>query len=89
MKRRIVALVSGRVQGVGYRAFARKHALELGLAGYAENLPDGRVEVVAEGPEDALEHFLHFLRQGPRLSKVEEIDVSWSEPVGLEGFHVY
>ncbi len=89
MKRRIVALVSGRVHGVGYRAFARKHALELGLSGYAENLPDGRVEVVAEGPEDALEYFLHFLRQGPRLSKVDEIEVQWSDPVGLEGFHVY
>ena len=82
-------MVSGQVQGVGYRAFARKHALELGLAGYAENLSDGRVEVVAEGPEEALEHLLHFLRQGPRLSKVEEVEVQWSDPVGLEGFHVY
>jgi len=82
-------LVSGQVQGVGYRAFARKHALELGLAGYAENLPDGRVEVVAEGPEDALEHLLHFLRQGPRLSRVEDVDVLWSEPVGMSDFHTY
>ncbi len=82
-------MVSGQVQGVGYRAFARKHALELGLAGYAENLPDGRVEVVAEGPEDALEHLLHFLRQGPRLSRVEDVDVLWSEPVGMSDFHTY
>jgi len=89
MKRRVVVLVSGQVQGVGYRAFARKHALELGLAGYAENLSDGRVEVVAEGPEDALEHFLHFLRQGPRLSKVEEVEVQWSDRVRLEGFYVF
>ena len=43
---RLVALVKGRVQGVGYRAFAQKKALELGLSGYAENLPDGRVEAV-------------------------------------------
>jgi acylphosphatase len=46
---RITVLVSGRVQGIGYRNFTRKKALELGLSGYAENLPDGRVEVVAEG----------------------------------------
>ena len=68
---RLVALVKGRVQGVGYRAFAQKKALELGLSGYAENLPDGRVEVVAEGPKEALELFLHHLKQGPRLARVE------------------
>ena len=89
MKRRLVALVSGRVQGVGYRAFAQRKARELGLTGYAENLPDGRVEVVAEGEEDDLKRFLEFLRQGPRLAEVTSIDVTWSEPVGMQGFHVY
>ncbi len=89
MKRRLVALVSGRVQGVGYRAFAQRKARELGLTGYAENLPDGRVEVVAEGEEDDLKRFLEFLKQGPRLAEVTSIDVTWSEPVGMQGFHVY
>ncbi len=89
MKRRLVALVSGRVQGVGYRAFAQRKARELGLTGYAENLPDGRVEVVAEGEEDDLKRFLEFLKQGPRLAEVASIDVTWSEPVGMQGFHVY
>ena len=51
---RLVALVKGRVQGVGYRAFAQKKALELGLSGYAENLPDGRVEIVFDEPVRAL-----------------------------------
>ncbi len=89
MKRRMVALISGKVQGVGYRAFVRRKAQELGLAGYAENLPDGRVEVVAEGEEEDLKLLLHFLKRGPRLAEVAAVDVSWSEPAGLEGFHVY
>ena len=79
---RLVALVKGRVQGVGYRAFAQKKALELGL-------PDGRVEVVAEGPKEALELFLHHLKQGPRLARVEAVEVQWGEEAGLKGFHVY
>ncbi|WP_018467353.1 acylphosphatase [Calidithermus timidus] len=86
---RIVALVSGDVQGVGYRAFAQRKAKELGLSGYAENLRDGRVEVVAEGPREELEQFLRFLRQGPRLARVEQVEVQWSEATGLRGFLTY
>ncbi|GGM91179.1 acylphosphatase [Thermus composti] len=86
---RLLALVKGKVQGVGYRAFAQRKALELGLSGYAENLPDGRVEVVAEGPKEDLEVFLQHLRQGPRLARVEEVEVHWAEEAGLKGFHVY
>ncbi len=89
MKRRLVALVSGRVQGVGYRAFVRQKARELGLSGYAENLPDGRVEVVAEGEEEDLKLLLHFLKRGPRLAEVAGVEVQWGEPAGLRGFHVY
>lgn len=85
---RVTALVSGRVQGVGFRAFARRHAMDLRLAGTAENLADGRVEVVAEGPRDDLEHLLHFLRRGPSHAEVSDIDVHWSEGSGLRGFHV-
>ncbi|HEU4741575.1 MAG TPA: acylphosphatase [Meiothermus sp.] len=84
--KRIVVLVMGEVQGVGYRAYARKRAMELDLSGYAENLGDGRVEVVAEGPREDLEQFLDFLRKGPRLSRVTGLDVQWSEATGLEGF---
>jgi acylphosphatase len=86
---RITVLVSGRVQGIGYRNFTRKKALELGLSGYAENLPDGRVEVVAEGGSAELEHLLHYLRQGPRGAKVEHLDVQWSQATGLKGFQIY
>jgi acylphosphatase len=86
---RIVALVSGNVQGVGYRAFAQRKAQELGLSGYAENLRDGRVEVVAEGPREDLEQFLRFLRQGPRLARVDQVEVQWGEATGLRGFLTY
>jgi acylphosphatase len=58
---RLTALISGRVQGVGFRWWVRASALELGLTGYAENLPDGRVKVVAEGPEDSCRELLSLL----------------------------
>ena len=86
---RATVLVHGRVQGVGYRAFVRRHALDLGLAGQVENLADGRVEVVLEGPRLDLEHLLVHLRRGPVHATVAGLDVAWSEPVGLAGFHAY
>ena len=86
---RLTALVSGQVQGVGYRAFARRHALDKGLNGYAENLSDGRVEVVAEGIKADLEHFLIQLKNGPTYAKVTGIEVQWSEAGGLKDFYVY
>ena len=64
-------LVSGRVQGVGYRAFAARAARSLGLSGGASNLEDGRVEVYAEGPEHALERLEALLHEGPRHGRVE------------------
>lgn len=86
---RMVALVSGMVQGVGFRAFVRAKALEMNLRGYAENLDDGRVEVVAEGSQEDLQHLLSFLKRGPRHAQVNQVDVLWSAATGLEGFHVY
>ncbi len=86
---RITVLVSGQVQGVGYRYFTRKKAFELGLSGYAENLSDGRVEVVAEGEKADLEHLIHHLRQGPRGARVDQVDVQWSEATGLKGFQSF
>jgi acylphosphatase len=86
---RVTAMISGRVQGVGYRAFAQRYALDLGLAGYAENLDDGRVEVVAEGRREALEHLLVYLRQGPVHADVRDIETTWAEATGLRGFYAY
>jgi len=69
-------LVSGRVQGVGYRAFAARAARSLGLTGGATNLPDGRVEVVVAGPLHALERLESALREGPRMSRVDTVDAA-------------
>lgn len=88
MKQRVVALVSGHVQGVNYRNYARGKARELGIQGSAENLLDGRVEVVAEGEAEDLAAFLEFLRRGPRLARVIDLEVSYSEPTGLDGFSI-
>lgn len=86
---RATVLVGGQVQGVGYRAFVRRHALDLGLAGSVENLRDGRVEVALEGARNDIEHLLIALRRGPAHADVDGIEIAWSDPVGLRGFHVH
>lgn len=65
--------VSGRVQGVGYRYFVQRAAQQLGIAGYAKNLSDGRVEVYAIGAEAQLCALREELRQGPRHALIEKI----------------
>ena len=66
-------VVSGRVQGVWFRASAREQAVDLGLSGHAVNLPDGRVEVVACGEAAALARLAAWLWQGPPLARVEDV----------------
>jgi acylphosphatase len=73
-------LVEGRVQGVGYRAFAERRAGRLGLAGYVTNLPDGRVLVHAEGDETVIKSFLDDLAEGPRGAHVDRTHVKWVTP---------
>ncbi|HUI63181.1 MAG TPA: acylphosphatase [Steroidobacteraceae bacterium] len=68
-------LVAGRVQGVFYRATAARHARELRISGHARNLPDGRVEVIAFGTENALEEFLRRLWVGSSASNVTSVEV--------------
>lgn len=88
-QRQIVAVAKGRVQGVGYRAFCADEATLLGVTGYAKNLSDGRVEVVAEGDESSLRQFVERLREGPRWSRVEDVIYRWEEPAGaFAGFEV-
>ncbi len=86
---RLTALVSGRVQGVGYRNYVQRRARDLGLGGYAENLSDGRVEVVAEGWPEDLERLLHWIKQGPPHAGVEEVSTQYSGAAGLQDFHTY
>ena len=73
MRKRWHIWVSGRVQGVFYRAHTVDVARRLGLTGWVRNLPDGRVEIVAEGEEDALEKLRVWCRQGPPLAQVREV----------------
>ena len=84
---RLTAWVRGRVQGVGFRWWTRSRALELGLVGSAANLPDGRVEVVAEGPRAACEQLLAALRGPGTPGHVSGVVERWSDHRGgLEGF---
>jgi acylphosphatase len=83
---RLTALVKGRVQGVGFRWWTRARALELGLAGSAANLEDGRVEVVAEGPRPACESLLALLRGGATPGRVEYVAERWGPARGEQGF---
>jgi acylphosphatase len=73
------AFVSGFVQGVGYRQFVRKQAEKLGLTGWVQNLPDGRVEYVAQGDKTKLEELISRCRQGPFLAEVKDIAVTWQD----------
>ncbi|MGC8862000.1 MAG: acylphosphatase [Armatimonadota bacterium] len=77
---RLVAIVRGRVQGVGFRYFVIDRARELHLTGICRNLRNGDVEVIAEGERGALEALLVALRTGPRLAHVEEVRATWLPP---------
>jgi len=72
-------IVSGRVQGVGFRWFVRRRADELGLCGRVRNRMDGCVEVEAEGARAALEAFVAEVGRGPTAARIEHVDESWSE----------
>jgi acylphosphatase len=74
-------LVSGKVQGVFYRAATAERARALGLTGYAKNLPDGRVEVLAYGDEAKVKELIEWLWQGPPAAKVSGVEV---EKVDME-----
>ncbi len=71
--------VSGMVQGVGYRYFAIRRASAYGLKGFAKNLVDGRVEIVAEGERGFLDEFMKDLRRGPISAHVTDIRVEWDK----------
>ena len=75
-------LISGRVQGVGYRFFAQRAAARHQVLGYARNLPDSRVEVLAEGVAESVESFKHELATGPAFAIVEHIEEINVEPTG-------
>jgi len=77
MLKRAHIFVSGLVQGVCYRWFTEEHATRLGLTGWVKNLWDGRVEVVVEGEEEKIKELIKELRKGPRLARVEDVEINW------------
>ena len=81
-------LVRGRVQGVGYRYFVLQQAEGLGVAGFARNLPDGSVEVVAEADDPVLAQLEQQLRKGPSFAKVAAVERLDVAPRGGQGFHI-
>lgn len=82
-------LISGRVQGVAFRASIRRKAQQLGVKGWVRNTEDGKVEVVVEGEKEAVEELIEWAKQGPWLAKVEKVKVSWKEnQPGFDNFKI-
>ena len=88
-EKRVSARITGRVQGVGFRNFTRRRARGLDVTGWVRNESDGSVRLEAEGPADALESLVEAVHRGPRMARVEDVDVDWSEAAdAFEGFRV-
>jgi acylphosphatase len=82
---RIHIFVSGKVQGVGFRAFVQRTADEFGLSGWVRNVGFNQVETVAEGSPDVLKRFLETIRVGPRSGRVDDVNFNWEVPLGEFG----
>ena len=76
----IQCIASGTVQGVAYRIYVQDAATELGLTGFVRNLPDGSVEIVAQGTPDILKEFIEYLHEGSLMAKVDSVAVDWVTP---------
>jgi acylphosphatase len=86
--RRIAFVVTGLVQGVGFRWFVQRKAEQLGLAGFVQNEPDGSVRGEAEGDGAGLDSLVALLRRGPRLSRVDNVAVEDAAAQGEQGFTI-
>ncbi|MBO2533706.1 acylphosphatase [Planifilum fulgidum] len=86
VRKRIV--VHGRVQGVGFRYHVYQQALRLGIHGWVKNLPDGTVEIDAEGPASRMEPFVEAVKKGSPASKVTHLDIRDAEPAGFQQFEI-
>lgn len=85
----VKALISGRVQGVAFRAWTRDAAHLRGLSGWVRNLPDGRVEALFAGPADAVDAMLEDCREGPPPAQVDDVEMrEVAPPWGVHGFDI-
>ena len=78
--KRVHAYISGKVQGVWFRANVQGYAIDGNLTGWIRNLRDGRVELVAEGEEQALQTLIDFCHKGPDAAEVADVESTWSDP---------
>jgi acylphosphatase len=86
---RVHVWIRGRVQGVFFRDSTRQAAANLGLAGWVRNLPDGRVEAVFQGDDDACDDALEYVRRGPPAARVESVETRWEdEEKDLKDFRI-
>lgn len=81
-RKRAHVWISGRVQGVFFRAHTADRARQWGVVGFVRNLPDGRVEAVFEGDAHAVEKMVAWCHQGPQRARVDHVEVQWEEPRG-------
>jgi acylphosphatase len=81
-EKRLYLTVTGVVQGVFFRAHTRNAAQNFGLVGWVRNLRDGRVEIVAEGATEKLQELIRWCHRGPRLARVDSVDITWDEATG-------
>jgi acylphosphatase len=88
VRARVRVLVSGDVQGVGFRWYTREQAAAAGVVGSVRNLPDGRVEAVFEGEREAVDRMVAWCRRGPRSARVRSVEVSDEPPEGDESFRI-
>jgi acylphosphatase len=89
MRKEVRCRVTGRVQLVMFRDYARRKANLLKIDGTVKNMSDGSVEIVAQGEESWLKRFVEFLRKGPVLAKVDHVSVEWRDPTEeMEGFRI-
>jgi len=81
--------IDGRVQGVNFRASAHAYARTTGVEGWVRNLDDGQVEAVFEGPAAAVKRMIGWCYSGPRLARVDQVNIEWEQPTGQErGFQI-
>ncbi|GAB4257343.1 MAG: acylphosphatase [Methylomicrobium sp.] len=89
MSKQVRIHVSGRVQGVYFRAFTQKQAKKHNLSGFAKNLPDGRVEIVASGPKEAVDKLIQWCHKGPITARVDRVDIEELHAADLpNGFEI-
>lgn len=87
-RQRVSIIVTGRVQGVGFRYSARQKAIEMNLTGFVRNLPDGSVSIEAEGRIEDVERFLQWCHNGPPRAIIRSVDYSFQPALGYENFGI-